>query len=126
VLVSTVFLPRFDCYLYEKLKAEGTDVVYPAGDGYNVPVIQQIKKDGLYYYIARQLMYRLYLRFAPCLSAPCFCRDSIVRRHSNEALHLYEKLKAEGTDVVYPAGDGYNVPVIQQTLERTFIILLGN
>ncbi|MCY8911803.1 BMP family ABC transporter substrate-binding protein [Bacillus atrophaeus] len=34
--------------LYEKIKEEGADVVYPAGDGYNVPVIQQIKKDGLY------------------------------------------------------------------------------
>ncbi|MFN2747105.1 BMP family ABC transporter substrate-binding protein [Bacillus sp. z60-18] len=34
--------------LYEKMKKKGVDVVYPAGDGYNVPVIEQIKKDGLY------------------------------------------------------------------------------
>ena len=34
--------------LYEKMKKAGADVVYPAGDGYNVPVIEQIKKDGLY------------------------------------------------------------------------------
>ena len=40
--------------------------------------------------------------------------------NGNEALHLYEKLKAEGTDVVYPAGDGYNVPVIQQIKKTGF------
>ncbi|MEK5502598.1 BMP family ABC transporter substrate-binding protein [Bacillus sp. FSL M8-0168] len=33
---------------YEKMKKAGADVVYPAGDGYNVSVIEQIKKDGLY------------------------------------------------------------------------------
>ncbi|WP_174730879.1 BMP family ABC transporter substrate-binding protein [Mesobacillus harenae] len=27
---------------------EGSDVVYPAGDGYNVPVIEKVKEEGLY------------------------------------------------------------------------------
>jgi transcriptional activator of comK gene len=34
--------------LNEKLIKDGADVVYPAGDGYNIPVIQQIKTNGLY------------------------------------------------------------------------------
>ncbi|MCB7144520.1 BMP family ABC transporter substrate-binding protein [Bacillus velezensis] len=61
ITVNTEFTDHWDngneaLHLYEKLKAEGTDVVYPAGDGYNVPVIQQIKKDGLYAigYVAEQ------------------------------------------------------------------------
>ncbi|MGE6630968.1 BMP family ABC transporter substrate-binding protein [Bacillus sp. NPDC077027] len=33
--------------LYKKLKKQGADVVYPAGDGYNIPVIEQIKSDNL-------------------------------------------------------------------------------
>ncbi|MFS0655934.1 BMP family ABC transporter substrate-binding protein [Bacillus sp. 179-C3.3 HS] len=33
--------------LYHKLKKQGADVVYPAGDGYNIPVIEQIKADQL-------------------------------------------------------------------------------
>lgn len=33
--------------LYQKLKKQGVDVVYPAGDGYNIPVIEQIKADNL-------------------------------------------------------------------------------
>lgn len=33
--------------LYQKLKKQGVDVVYPAGDGYNIPVIEQIKTDNL-------------------------------------------------------------------------------
>ncbi|KHF38410.1 transcriptional regulator [Halalkalibacter okhensis] len=34
--------------LFEKLKQEGVDVFYPAGDGYHVEVIEEIRKDGLY------------------------------------------------------------------------------
>lgn len=34
--------------LNEKLINSGADVVYPAGDGYNIPVIQQLKTNGLY------------------------------------------------------------------------------
>lgn len=33
--------------LYRKLEKQGVDVVYPAGDGYNIPVIEQIKADNL-------------------------------------------------------------------------------
>ncbi|BBP88474.1 hypothetical protein BsIDN1_20920 [Bacillus safensis] len=33
--------------LYQKKKKQGVDVVYPAGDGYNIPVIEQIKADNL-------------------------------------------------------------------------------
>lgn len=32
----------------DEMIAEGIDVVYPAGDGYNVPVIERIKENGLY------------------------------------------------------------------------------
>lgn len=32
----------------DQMIAEGVDVVYPAGDGYNVPVIERIKEEGLY------------------------------------------------------------------------------
>ncbi|WP_010283380.1 BMP family ABC transporter substrate-binding protein [Bacillus timonensis] len=31
-----------------KMIAEGVDIIYPAGDGYNVPVIERLKEDGLY------------------------------------------------------------------------------
>lgn len=34
--------------LLEKMLDDGVDVVYPAGDGYNVPVIEKIKEKGLY------------------------------------------------------------------------------
>ncbi|RFU64136.1 BMP family ABC transporter substrate-binding protein [Peribacillus glennii] len=34
--------------LLNGMVASGTDVVYPAGDGYNVPVIERIKEKGLY------------------------------------------------------------------------------
>lgn len=34
--------------LLDKLIANKTDVVYPAGDGYNVPVIEKLKEEGLY------------------------------------------------------------------------------
>ncbi|WP_096189405.1 BMP family ABC transporter substrate-binding protein [Evansella halocellulosilytica] len=34
-------------YFY-KLKEEGVDVFYPAGDGYHVPVVEEIKNEGLY------------------------------------------------------------------------------
>ncbi|MCC3355597.1 BMP family ABC transporter substrate-binding protein [Bacillus sp. REN16] len=32
----------------EKMIADGIDIIYPAGDGYNVPVIERLKEDGLY------------------------------------------------------------------------------
>lgn len=32
----------------DEMLAEGVDVVYPAGDGYNVPVIERMKEKGLY------------------------------------------------------------------------------
>ncbi|MEK4199289.1 BMP family ABC transporter substrate-binding protein [Cytobacillus sp. FSL K6-0265] len=34
--------------LMDKLVIEKADVVYPAGDGYNVPVIEKVKEHGLY------------------------------------------------------------------------------
>lgn len=34
--------------LYENMKRKQVDVFYPAGDGYSVPVIQQIERDNLY------------------------------------------------------------------------------
>jgi transcriptional activator of comK gene len=34
--------------LLDELIANGVDVVYPAGDGYNVPVIEKLKQHGLY------------------------------------------------------------------------------
>jgi transcriptional activator of comK gene len=34
--------------LLDELIAAGIDVVYPAGDGYNVPVIEKLKEHGLY------------------------------------------------------------------------------
>ncbi|WP_044748690.1 BMP family ABC transporter substrate-binding protein [Bacillus alveayuensis] len=34
--------------LLDELIADGVDVVYPAGDGYNVPVIEKLKQHGLY------------------------------------------------------------------------------
>lgn len=34
--------------LLDELIADGVDVVYPAGDGYNVPVIEKVKEKGLY------------------------------------------------------------------------------
>lgn len=32
----------------ERMIADGVDIIYPAGDGYNVPVIERIKEEGLY------------------------------------------------------------------------------
>jgi transcriptional activator of comK gene len=34
--------------LLDELIAQGVDVVYPAGDGFNVPVIEKLKQHGLY------------------------------------------------------------------------------
>lgn len=34
--------------LLEKLTGANADVIYPAGDGYNVPVIERVKENGLY------------------------------------------------------------------------------
>ncbi|RDI47785.1 BMP family ABC transporter substrate-binding protein [Falsibacillus pallidus] len=34
--------------LLDELTKDGTDVVYPAGDGYNIPVIEELKSRGLY------------------------------------------------------------------------------
>lgn len=34
--------------ILEDMMIEGADVIYPAGDGYNVPVIERIKEEGLY------------------------------------------------------------------------------
>ncbi|QED47225.1 BMP family ABC transporter substrate-binding protein [Cytobacillus dafuensis] len=34
--------------LLDKVFAKGVDVVYPAGDGYNVPVIEKVKEEGHY------------------------------------------------------------------------------
>lgn len=34
--------------LLEKLTRANADVIYPAGDGYNVPVIERVKENGLY------------------------------------------------------------------------------
>lgn len=31
-----------------KMIADGVDIIYPAGDGYNVPVIERLKEEGLY------------------------------------------------------------------------------
>jgi len=33
---------------FEEMMAKGADVIYPAGDGFNVPVIEKIKEHGLY------------------------------------------------------------------------------
>ncbi|MDA7026082.1 BMP family ABC transporter substrate-binding protein [Bacillus sp. CLL-7-23] len=51
--VVTMYVGQWDdsekaMKLYQKMKKAGVDVVYPAGDRYNVPVIEQIKKDGLF------------------------------------------------------------------------------
>jgi transcriptional activator of comK gene len=32
----------------EKMILDGVDIIYPAGDGYNVPVIERLKEEGLY------------------------------------------------------------------------------
>ncbi len=32
----------------EKMISDGVDIIYPAGDGYNVPVIEKLKEEGLY------------------------------------------------------------------------------
>jgi transcriptional activator of comK gene len=34
--------------LLEEMAAQGVDVVYPAGDGFNVPLIERLKEKGLY------------------------------------------------------------------------------
>lgn len=34
--------------LVDRMMANGVDVVYPAGDGFNVPVIEKVKEQGLY------------------------------------------------------------------------------
>jgi transcriptional activator of comK gene len=34
--------------LVDNMMANGADVIYPAGDGYNVPVIERVKERGLY------------------------------------------------------------------------------
>ncbi|OIJ18480.1 BMP family ABC transporter substrate-binding protein [Anaerobacillus alkalidiazotrophicus] len=34
--------------LYNEMKLEGVDVFYPAGDGYHIPVIEEVRKHGLY------------------------------------------------------------------------------
>ncbi|MFD1639328.1 BMP family ABC transporter substrate-binding protein [Evansella tamaricis] len=35
-------------YYYENMKSSGVDIFYPAGDGFHVSVVEQIKSDGLY------------------------------------------------------------------------------
>ena len=34
--------------MFEEQLAEGVDVFYPAGDGFNVPIIEKVKENGLY------------------------------------------------------------------------------
>ncbi len=34
--------------LYDSMVTEGVDVFYPAGDGFHVPIIEEVKKQGLY------------------------------------------------------------------------------
>ncbi len=34
--------------IFEDMLADGVDVFYPAGDGYNVPVIEKVKENGLF------------------------------------------------------------------------------
>lgn len=34
--------------IYNEMVSEGVDVFYPAGDGYHVPIIEEVKKHGLY------------------------------------------------------------------------------
>lgn len=51
--VITSFVENWDdtekaLQLLEQMTAEGADVVYPAGDGYNVPVIEKLKETGLH------------------------------------------------------------------------------
>lgn len=43
--------------IYEQMKSSGTDVFYPAGDGFNVPILKKIKKDQLHAigYVSDQL-----------------------------------------------------------------------
>lgn len=51
--VNIVYIGNWDdenraLELADQLINEGVDVVYPAGDGYNVPVIEKMKEHGLY------------------------------------------------------------------------------
>jgi transcriptional activator of comK gene len=51
--VSIVYVGNWDdekkaIQLVDQMINEGVDVVYPAGDGYNVPVIEKVKEHGLY------------------------------------------------------------------------------
>lgn len=41
----------------------------------------------------------------------------------NKALELADQLIEEGVDVVYPAGDGYNVPVIEKMKEHGLFVI---
>lgn len=34
--------------IYTKMRQEGVDVFYPAGDGFHVPIVEEIKKEGVY------------------------------------------------------------------------------
>ncbi|MFG6149467.1 BMP family ABC transporter substrate-binding protein [Halobacillus sp. B23F22_1] len=35
-------------FLYEKMQKDGADVFYPAGDGFNIPIIEKAQEDELY------------------------------------------------------------------------------
>jgi transcriptional activator of comK gene len=51
--VSIVYVGNWDdekkaVQLVEQMINEGVDVIYPAGDGYNIPVIEKVKEHGLF------------------------------------------------------------------------------
>ncbi|MGG5253282.1 BMP family ABC transporter substrate-binding protein [Neobacillus sp. SM06] len=42
---------------------------------------------------------------------------------SKKAVQLAEKMMQSGVDVIYPAGDGYNVPVIEKVKEKGYYVI---
>ncbi len=43
--------------------------------------------------------------------------------HDEKAMEILEKLLSQDVDVIYPAGDGYNVPVIERVKEKGLFVV---
>ncbi|CAM3662240.1 BMP family ABC transporter substrate-binding protein [Mesobacillus zeae] len=43
--------------------------------------------------------------------------------HDQRAIEIFDEAVNEGADVIYPAGDGYNVPIIERTKEKGLYVI---
>ncbi|MBY0095334.1 BMP family ABC transporter substrate-binding protein [Mesobacillus maritimus] len=43
--------------------------------------------------------------------------------HDEKALEILDRLLSRGADVIYPAGDGYNIPIIERVKEKGLFVI---